>query len=82
MNLKTDVTPVLPKLGDVLLLLVVGEDLPAGVPEGEGVLAVVRHSMREALSIFVGGELTRLQHAVQVGPRPEKGRKEEDGRVR
>lgn len=59
----------------MLLLLVVGEDLPAGVTEGQGALAVIRHPMAETLGVLVGRELTRLQHTVQVVPRPERERR-------
>lgn len=52
----------------MLLLLVVGEDLPAGVAEGQRVLAVIRGAVAEALGVLIDRELSRLQHTVQVVP--------------
>lgn len=54
-----------PEFADVLLLLVVGEDLPAGVGERQG---------PETLLVLGGSELARLQHAVEPVPGPERGR--------
>lgn len=63
-----------PQFEDVLLLLVVGEELPAGVGEVQGLLAVIGGAVAEALGVLVGRELTRFQDAVEVVPRPEERR--------
>ena len=58
----------------MLLLLVVGEGLPDGVAEEEGVFSVEGHAVTEALGVLVEGELSWLQSAVQVVPGPGGGR--------
>lgn len=43
-----------PQFEDVLLLLVVGEDLPVGAGEGQRLLAVIRGAVAETLGVLVG----------------------------
>lgn len=64
-----------PQFEDVLLLLVAGEDLPAGVGQAQGLLAVVGRAVAQTLGVLVGRELTRFQDAVQVVPGPEERRR-------
>lgn len=64
-------TRLLPQLGNMLLFLIVGEDLPGSVTEGQGVLTVKCRSVTKAFGVLVCGELTRLQYTVQVVPGPE-----------
>lgn len=37
----------------MLLFLVVGEDLPVGVGEGQGILAMIRRSVAKAFGILI-----------------------------
>lgn len=43
-----------PQFEDVLLLLVAGEDLPAGVGQAQGLLAVVGRAVAQTLGVLVG----------------------------
>lgn len=43
-----------PQFEDVLLLLVAGEDLPAGVGQAQGLLAVVGRAVAKTLGVLVG----------------------------
>lgn len=54
----------------MLLLFIVGSNLTDGMPQGQGLLAVVGHPEGQVFSILVEGQLVVPEHTVQVVPGP------------